>query len=147
VLEERADATVWCSEVEFTPGDWAKDAWPLRYLVLRIRKKQGHLFATGDETKYLAVVTNRDGAAPDLIRWHWQKAGTIELLATARGLEPETATTSLALELGLALAEDRELYQAMDWLVARQSRIEAKLAHQHLQDGSLILYDANAPVS
>jgi hypothetical protein len=80
VLEERADATVWCSEVEFTPGDWPKDAWPLRYLVLRIRKKQGHLFATGDATKYLAVVTNRDGAAPDLIRWHWQKAGTIELV-------------------------------------------------------------------
>jgi hypothetical protein len=65
-------------------------------------------------------------------------------LATARGLKPETATTSLALELGLALAEDRELYQAMDWLVARQSRIEAKLAHRHLQDGSLILYDVSS---
>jgi hypothetical protein len=64
--------------VEFTPGDWKKDAWPLRYLVLRIRKKQGQLFAQGYDTKYLSVVTNREGEVKDLIRWHWEKAGTIE---------------------------------------------------------------------
>jgi len=33
------------------------------------------------DTKYLAVVSNRwDVPASDLIRWHWQKAGTIELV-------------------------------------------------------------------
>jgi hypothetical protein len=80
-FEERADETVHCTEVEFTPGDWRKDAWPLRYLVLRIRKKQGQLFGTGADTKYLAVVSNRwDVPAPALFRWHWQKAGTIELV-------------------------------------------------------------------
>jgi len=46
--------------------------------VLQIRKTQGQLFAAGYDTKYLAVVTNRAGALADLIRWHWQKAGTIE---------------------------------------------------------------------
>lgn len=81
LFEERADETVACTEVEFTPGDWRKDAWPLRYVALRIRKKQGCLFATGSDTKYLAVVSNRwDLAAPALLRWHWQKAGTIELV-------------------------------------------------------------------
>lgn len=51
LFEERPDETVHCTEVEFTPGDWRKEAWPLRYLVLRIRKKQGQLFATGLATK------------------------------------------------------------------------------------------------
>jgi len=78
LLEERPAETVRCAEVEFTPGDWPKAAWPLRYLVLQIRKTQGQLFAAGYDTKYLAVVTNRAGAIADLIRWHWQKAGTIE---------------------------------------------------------------------
>jgi hypothetical protein len=72
--------TVWCAEVEFTPGDWTKDAKPLRYLALRFRARQGELFGNGTSTKYLAVVTNRSGNAVDLLRWHWQKAGTIELV-------------------------------------------------------------------
>lgn len=80
LLEVRAAETVRWAEVEFTPGEWPKDAWPLRYLVLQIRKTQGELFTTGSDTKYLAVVTNRTGAGAALIRWHWQKAGTIELV-------------------------------------------------------------------
>ena len=78
LLEARPAETVRCAEVEFTPGEWPKDAWPLRYLVLQIRKTQGQLFAAGHDTKYLAVVTNREGPVAELIRWHWQKAGTIE---------------------------------------------------------------------
>lgn len=80
LFEDRPDETVHGTEVECTPGDWRKAAWPLRSLALRIRKKQGQLFATGAETKYLAVVSNRDGAVPALLRWHWQQAGTIELV-------------------------------------------------------------------
>ena len=34
----------------------------------------------GYKVKYLAVVTNREGKIAELIRWHWQKAGTIEHL-------------------------------------------------------------------
>jgi len=81
LYEERATETVMCADVEFTPGEWAKDAEPLRYVVLRIRKRQGQLFASGYETKYLAVVSNRRDLTPvELVRWHWQKAGTIELV-------------------------------------------------------------------
>ena len=81
IVEERAEETVCCAEVEFTPGDWPKAAKPLRYVAMRIRKKQGWLFASGYDTKYLAVVSNRlTLSAPDLLRWHWGKAGTIEHL-------------------------------------------------------------------
>lgn len=81
LFEDRPDETVHCTEVEFTPGDWKKDAAPLRYLALRIRKKQGQLFASGVDTKYLALVSNRWDLPPAaLLRWHWQKAGTIELV-------------------------------------------------------------------
>ena len=81
LFEERPDETVHCAEVEFTPGDWPKMAEPLRYVALRIRKKQGQLFASRADTKYLALVSNRWELPPAaLLRWHWQKAGTIELV-------------------------------------------------------------------
>lgn len=80
LVEERVHETVWCAEVEFTPGNWPKDARPLRYLAVRFRARQGELFGNGNCLKYLAVVTNRSGEAVDLLRWHWQKAGTIELV-------------------------------------------------------------------
>src|SRR2546425_9958963 len=65
-------------------------------------------------------------------------------LATARGLDPETATSSLVdtLELGSATADD--LYEAMDWLFSRQTRIENRLAKQHLSSGTLVLYDVSS---
>ena len=79
LCDDRPTETVMCADVEFAPGDWAKDAEPLRYVALRIRKRQGHLFGGGYDTKYLAVVSNRrELPAPKLIRWHWEKAGTIE---------------------------------------------------------------------
>ncbi len=78
-VDERADETVCCADVEFTPGDWPKNASPLRYVAVRIKKRQGRLFASGHDTKYLAVVSNRDQLeAPALLRWHWEKAGTVE---------------------------------------------------------------------
>jgi hypothetical protein len=79
LLEERAEETVAWADVEFTAGDWPKDSEPLRYVALRIKKKQGLLFEGGYETKYLAVVSNRrEIEGHELIRWHWEKAGTIE---------------------------------------------------------------------
>jgi transposase len=36
------------------------------------------------------------------------------------------------------------LYQALDWLLARQAHIEKKLAQRHLHDGSLVLYDVSS---
>jgi hypothetical protein len=81
LYDERANETVWCSEVEFFPGNWKKTAKPLRTLVMKIHKRQGELFSSGADRKYLAVVSNdfdEDGAK--LLRWHYQKAGHIEVV-------------------------------------------------------------------
>lgn len=65
-------------------------------------------------------------------------------LATLRSLQRTTATSTLGLELGLADVQQRELYEALDWLLKRQRRIENKLARRHLQDGTLVLYDVSS---
>lgn len=65
-------------------------------------------------------------------------------LATARALCEQTATSTLGIELGIALDSERPLYGALDWLEERQERIEDKLAAKHLHDGSLILYDVSS---
>jgi transposase len=53
-------------------------------------------------------------------------------------------TTTLADTLGVADADEDELYAAMDWLLERQGRIEKKLAARHLQEGGLVLYDLSS---
>jgi hypothetical protein len=65
-------------------------------------------------------------------------------LATARGLGEETAFTSLGEILGIVDADENDLYGAMDWLLARQGRIETALAKRHLHDGMLVLYDVTS---
>jgi hypothetical protein len=41
--------------------------------------------------------------------------------------------------LHLDSADETELYQAMDWLLPQQSRIEQALAKRHLSQGGLVL--------
>ncbi len=53
-------------------------------------------------------------------------------------------TTTLAEELAVAEADEDDLYAALDWLLARQARIEQKLARRHLGEGSLVLYDVSS---
>jgi len=62
-------------------------------------------------------------------------------LATARGLHGDTLHHSLGEILHLDSADETELYQAMDWLLPRQSRIEQALAKRQLSQGGLVLYD------
>jgi transposase len=62
-------------------------------------------------------------------------------LANARGLDPETASSSLGEVLGLGHVSENELYFAMDWLSGEQERIENTLSAKHLQGGALVLYD------
>ena len=91
-LEQRERESVHLAEVEFVSGDWPKTAAPLRYVAMRFSPLQGELFDTPERgRKFLAVVTNRpipaepdappvaeSMSAADLVRWHWEKAGTIE---------------------------------------------------------------------
>ncbi|MFC1833962.1 IS1634 family transposase [Thermodesulfobacteriota bacterium] len=64
--------------------------------------------------------------------------------ATAGHLTLDTSSSSLGEVLGIGSVEVDELYQAMDWLIGRQSEIEAALAERHLTDGSLMLYDVTS---
>ena len=61
-------------------------------------------------------------------------------LATARRL----GQTTLGATLGIEGATEDELYGALDWLGARQARIEARLAARHLEQGGLVLYDLSS---
>jgi hypothetical protein len=65
-------------------------------------------------------------------------------LATARQLDERTASHSLGAVLGLGAVAVNELYAAIDWLLAQQPNIEAKLARRHLGEGTLVLYDVTS---
>jgi hypothetical protein len=71
-------------------------------------------------------------------------SGVTGLIAPRSKLGQETATASLGDVLGLGHVRDREAYEALDWLLARQARIENGLAKRHLNDGMLVLYDVTS---
>jgi hypothetical protein len=80
-LGRERDALRQWAEVDFCPGDgdWRKSGpVPPRYLAIRVLKTQGTLFADGSDRRHFAVVTNLDWAGEKIIRWHREKAGTIE---------------------------------------------------------------------
>ena len=53
-------------------------------------------------------------------------------------------TTTLGEELSLEDTDEDDLYEAMDWLLKRQDRIELKLAKRHLAEGDPVLYDVSS---
>ena len=53
-------------------------------------------------------------------------------------------SSTLAEELGVTDATEDDLYEAMDWLLERQPRIEQKLAARHLSEGTQVLYDVTS---
>ena len=65
-------------------------------------------------------------------------------LSACAGLKGETAQSTLAEDLRLGRIEVDEFYAAMDWLLARQTRIENKLAKKRLQGGVLVLFDVSS---
>ncbi|MFI4978552.1 MAG: IS1380 family transposase [Solirubrobacterales bacterium] len=96
VEREDPDAVRAWAEVPYVPsdGDFRKDRPCLRrYLAVRIQKRQGTLFADGSSVHYFAVVTNREGDGLALLRWHRQKAGTVE--HTHHVLKNELAAAAL----------------------------------------------------
>ena len=68
------------AEVDFVPGAETekKNRRPLRYVGLRLLKPQGVLFNDGSDRRHYAVLTNLDWAGDRLLKWHREKAGTVE---------------------------------------------------------------------
>jgi hypothetical protein len=52
--------------------------------------------------------------------------------------------TTLGGDLGVAGASTDDVYQAMDWLLARQDAIEGELARRHLRQGGMALFDLSS---
>ena len=72
-----------CADVPFVPSEKSekKDTQPLRYVAIRIRKKQGDLFDDGSRVRHFAVLSNLwEWKAARLIEWHREKAGTVEMV-------------------------------------------------------------------
>jgi hypothetical protein len=69
-----------CCEVDYVPEETGNPyREPLRYVAIRIRKKQQALFVDGSTVKYFAVVSNVWEWTPKrLLEWHREKAGSIE---------------------------------------------------------------------
>src|ERR1700676_174335 len=56
-------------------------------------------------------------------------------LGFVRAVDEETAISSLGAVLHLGRVKEREAYEALDWLLERQARIENGFARRHLEDG------------
>ena len=70
-----------CADVVFVSNNEAatRQSQPLRYVAIRIQKRQGELFGDGSDVKHFAIVSNIwEWKADKLIDWHREKAGTIE---------------------------------------------------------------------
>jgi hypothetical protein len=65
-------------------------------------------------------------------------------LGFVRAVNGESANTSLGEVLALGPVAEHEVYAALDWLSAQQTRIENGLARRHLVDGTLVLYDVSS---
>ena len=62
-------------------------------------------------------------------------------LATAQKVDPDALSSSLGEVLGVEGADADNLYEALDWLLRGQARIETKLARRHLGEGGRVLWD------
>jgi hypothetical protein len=79
--DEDAEEIRECAEVAFVPGEKSehKDTQPLRYVAIRIRKKQETLFEDGSKVRHFAILSNRwELSAARLLEWHREKQGTVE---------------------------------------------------------------------
>ena len=94
----------------------------------------------------------RLGLAWALVTQPSRERDLVLAMVASRILDPDTKlattrrwhTTTLAEDFGVADADEDDLYAAMDWLLARQDAIQAKLAARHLSAGGLVLYDLSS---
>jgi hypothetical protein len=107
---------------------------------------------THGHVEAVRVAMSKLGLMPLLGSRPSRERDLVAAMVAARVLAPQTKlsttrwwqTTTLAEEFGVADADEDELYAAMDWLLARQERIEQKLAARHLAGGGLVLYDLSS---
>jgi len=83
---------------------------------------------------------------------HSRKRDLVVAMIVARLIDPcsklaatrQWHSTSLAREMQVEDADEDELYDALDWLLARQKQIEKKLGRRHLSEGATVMYDVSS---
>jgi hypothetical protein len=133
--------------------DRPEGAGALRYVAIRIHRRQGELFADGSEVKYFVVTSNEWNWGPKkLLEWHREKAGTIEAVhdvlknELAGGVMPcgrfgaNAAWMRLALMTHNVLTALKRIGLPEPWLRSRPKRLRyqifyspAKLVHHARQ--------------
>ncbi len=77
-VETRPDTQVDAAFLEYLPRRMQRVSG-LKYIAVRLTPRQADLLEEGRRRiVYLGVATNRPGDAAEVLRWYWQKAGTIE---------------------------------------------------------------------
>jgi len=136
---EDAEAVSQCADLlNYWPEeeDRPEGAGPLRYVAIRIRKRQGTLFADGTGFRYFVVASNQwDWEAKKLLEWHREKAGSIEALhdvlknELAAGVMPcgrfgaNAAWLRLAVMTHNVLTALKRIALKPEWLRARPKRL------------------------
>jgi transposase len=100
----------------------------------------------------VALTLQRLGLASVLASKPCRERDLVLAMLAARIVAPHTKlattrwwhTTTLAEDFGVTDASEDDLYAAMDWLLARQDRVQNKLAARHLSAGGLVLYDLSS---
>ncbi|HVD01761.1 MAG TPA: IS1634 family transposase [Candidatus Dormibacteraeota bacterium] len=126
-------------------GDPDQRFVPVRDLELKRSLAHGHVLAVQQMMRKLGFSALLDPASS-------RDRDLVLAMIAARVLEPASklATTrlwqesTLATDLGVADADEDELYRALDWLLARQPKIEKRLADRHFTEGGLVLYDLSS---
>jgi hypothetical protein len=140
---EDAEAVLECADVlNYWPKevDLPEDAGPLRYVAIRVRKRQNELFADGSGVKYFAVASNQwDWDRVRLLNWQREKAGTIEALhdvlknELAAGVMPcgrlgaNAAWLRFAVMTHNVLTALKRLALPEKWLTARPKRMRFQI--------------------
>jgi len=100
----------------------------------------------------VALAMQRLGLASLIASQPCRERELVLAMVAARIVAPHTKlattrwwhTTTLGEDFGVAQASEDDLYAAMDWLLARQDRVQKKLASRHLHEGGLVLYDLSS---
>jgi transposase len=128
-------------------GEGGEDgcAAPAQALVITRTRPHGHVAAVLGMIRKAgleALVASRRCRQRDLVLA--LIAARILFPASKLDTIPRWSSCTLAEELGVGDADEDELYDALDWLLARQEALEAKLARRHLSDGASVLYDLSS---
>jgi hypothetical protein len=135
-IRECADVRNYWPEDEDRPDG----AGTLRYVAIRVRKRQEQLFADGSAVKYFVVASNQwDWDAVRLLNWQREKAGTIEALHDvlkndlAAGVMPcgrlgaNAAWLRLAVMTHNVLTALKRLALPEKWLTARPKKMRFQI--------------------